>query len=65
MKKLFLSLMLIAGVTCSAFAQKDNVKKAKRDATADTPDFKSAVSSIEAALVDPSTKDLAETWHRG
>jgi tetratricopeptide (TPR) repeat protein len=63
MKKLFLSLMLIAGVTCSAFAQKDNVKKAKRDATADTPDFKSAVSAIEAALVDPSTKDLAETWY--
>ncbi|MDP4203229.1 MAG: hypothetical protein Q8861_11075 [Bacteroidota bacterium] len=63
MKKLFLSVMLIAGFTCSAFAQKANVTKAKRDATADTPDFKSAVAAIEAALADPTTKDLAETWY--
>lgn len=63
MKKLFLSVMLIVGFTCSTFAQKANVAKAKRDATADTPDFKSAVSSIEAALADPTTKDLAETWY--
>lgn len=63
MKKLFLSVMLIAGFTCSAFAQKANVTKAKRDATADTPDFKSAVAAIESALADPTTKDLAETWY--
>jgi tetratricopeptide (TPR) repeat protein len=62
MKKLFLTVMLIAGFTCSAFAQKANVVKAKKDATADTPDFKSAIAAIEAALTDPTTKDQAETW---
>jgi tetratricopeptide (TPR) repeat protein len=62
MKKLFLFVMLVAGFTCSAFAQKANVSKAKKEASADTPDFKAAEEAIKAALADPTTKDQAETW---
>jgi tetratricopeptide (TPR) repeat protein len=61
MKKLILSLLLIASVT-SVFAQSRNVSRARNLAQAETPNFAEARTLITAALEDPTTKDLANTW---
>jgi tetratricopeptide (TPR) repeat protein len=63
MKKVIVSMMLLAAITCGAFAQKANVSKAKSKAQQDNPDFKTAEEAIKAALQDPTTKDDAETWY--
>ena len=62
MKKIILSLFLVISFTFS-FAQKSNVSKAKNKALMETPDFAGARELIKLALVDPTTKDLAETWY--
>ena len=62
MKKVLFSLamLLVAGM---AFAQVKNVKEAKAIANEMNPDFAKAEGLINAALVDPETKDDAETWN--
>ena len=62
MKKVFFSLamLLVAGM---AFAQVKNVKEAKAIANELNPDSAKAEGLINAALVDPETKDDAETWN--
>jgi tetratricopeptide (TPR) repeat protein len=62
MKKLILPLILVISVA-SAFAQKSNVSKAKNKALMDEPDFVGAREAIKLALVDSTTKNLAETWY--
>jgi tetratricopeptide (TPR) repeat protein len=62
MKKIILSMFLVISVT-SAFAQKANVSKAKNKALMENPDFAGARELIKPALTDPTTKDLAATWH--
>jgi tetratricopeptide (TPR) repeat protein len=62
MKKILFSLMLVA-VTVTLFGQKSNVSLAKDKALAGTPDFPAAETAIQAALVNPTTKDQAETWY--
>lgn len=62
MKKIILSMILVAATT-GAFAQKSNVTKAKNKALMEVPDFAGARADIKPALTDPTTKDLASTWH--
>lgn len=62
MKKLILSLFLVISFTIT-FAQKSNVSKAKNKALMDNPDFTGARELIKLALVDSTTKDLADTWY--
>jgi len=62
MKKIILSMMLVVSFTMS-FAQKSNVSKAKNKALMESPDFAGAREAIKPALIDPTTKDLASTWH--
>ena len=62
MKKILFSLMLVAS-TATMFGQKSNVSLAKDKALAGTPDFPAAEAAIQAALVNPTTKDQAETWY--
>jgi len=62
MKKILFSLMLVAS-TVTMFGQKSNVSLAKDKALAGTPDFPAAEAAIQAALVNPTTKDQAETWY--
>jgi tetratricopeptide (TPR) repeat protein len=62
MKKILFSLMLVAS-SVTMFGQKSNVSLAKDKALAGTPDFPAAEAAIQAALVNPTTKDQAETWY--
>ncbi|MBQ7210287.1 MAG: tetratricopeptide repeat protein [Paludibacteraceae bacterium] len=63
MKKLATILALVIVVT-GCFAQKSNVNKAKSLSSAyENPDFDGARKAIEAALQDPTTKDLTNTWY--
>jgi len=62
MKKIILSLFLVLSFSFS-FAQKSNISKAKDKALMEKPDFTGAREAIKLALVDPTTKDLAETWY--
>lgn len=62
MKKIILSMMLVVSFTMG-FAQKSNVSKAKNKALMESPDFVGAREAIKPALTDPTTKDLASTWH--
>jgi len=61
MKKLMLLLLLTASVTV-VFAQNRNVTRANSLSRAETPNFTEARTLINAALEDPSTKNLANTW---
>lgn len=65
MKKSYFSILLavlmLAG-SVNVFAQKKNVSKAKAKILAEVPDTKAAREAILPALVDPTTKDLANTW---
>ncbi|MDO4191428.1 MAG: tetratricopeptide repeat protein [Bacteroidales bacterium] len=61
MKKVIMlvALCLIASL---GYAQKSNINKAKNKAgNVENPDIPGAIEAINAALVDPSTKGLAET----
>ena len=62
MKKIILSLLLIVGFA-SVYAQKANVSKAKNKTLMETPDFAGARELIKPALVDGTTKNLANTWY--
>jgi tetratricopeptide (TPR) repeat protein len=62
MKKLILPLILVICVN-TLFAQKSNVSKARNKALMDEADFVGAREAIKAALVDSTTKNLAETWY--
>jgi tetratricopeptide (TPR) repeat protein len=62
MKRILLSIVMVMGFTM-LYAQKANVSKAKNKALMESPDFKGARESIKPALADPTTKDLASTWH--
>lgn len=62
MKKLFLSILLIAGVSM-IFAQKSNVSTADRLTQQDKPNFKGARESIKPALTDESTKNDPKTYY--
>ena len=55
--------MILVVATTSTFAQKSNVSKAKNKALMEVPDFAGARTDIKPALTDPTTKDLASTWH--
>ena len=62
MKKVFLTVALFVAST-AVFAQQGNVKEAKGIADGTNLDFTKAVSLINAALNDPSTKNDPETWN--
>lgn len=61
MKRVLFSLVLLMSLSIS-FAQEKNVKEAKRIANETKPDFAKAEQLINEALVNPETKDDAETW---
>ena len=62
MKKTILAAILVMSVT-SSYSQQKNVSKAKNKALMEVPDFAGARADIAPALADPTTKDLASTWH--
>ncbi len=62
MKKTIL-LLALSLATAFTFAQKENLKKAKKFASSSTPNFEEAKSLIDAALKDETTKNQAETWY--
>lgn len=62
MKKLFI-LMAAALISVCGCAQKKAVNTAKNKAmSSENPDFVGAREAIKGALVDPETKDQANTW---
>ncbi len=63
MKKVLLVAALLIGVTGASFAQEKAVKEAKKIANGTTPDFAKAEELINQAMVNPETKDQAETWN--
>ena len=60
-KTLVLAALVLISAGC--FAQKANVKKAKNLALQESPDFSGARASINEALQNEETKDLADTWY--
>lgn len=58
---IFTVALLLA--TGSAFAQKENVKKAKSALGADSPNYTEAISAIQAAMNDETTKNDPETYN--
>ena len=60
-KTLILAALVLISAGC--FAQKANVKKAKKLALQETPDFSGARAAINEALTNEETKDLADTWY--
>ena len=62
MKKVIFSLALLFAAG-SSFAQIKNVKEAKAIANEMKPDFAKAEQLIQEALVNPESKDDAETWN--
>ena len=62
MKKLFLSLSLIMGVSGVVFAQKSNVKLAETLTLQEKPDFNGARNAIKQAIANEATKDDAKTY---
>ena len=61
MKRGLFSLVLLM-VVSFAFAQQKNVRDAKTIANDVKPDFKKAVTLIDAALINPETMNDAATW---
>lgn len=61
MKRVLFSAVLLMTITFS-FAQVKSVKEAKTLASDVKPDFKKAEQLINAAIANPETKDLADTW---
>lgn len=62
MKKVLLSVALLAGAFTFSFAQQKSVKEAKRIANGVNPDFAQAEQLINEALVNDETKDDPATW---
>jgi tetratricopeptide (TPR) repeat protein len=62
MKQVALTIALCFMVSLT-FAQKKNIKAAKNEVEVTSPDFNEARKLIGAALEDPESKDLAETWY--
>ena len=62
MKRVLFSMVLLMVVSFS-FAQVKNVKEAKSIAEEAKPDFAKAQQLINEALVNPETKDDANTWN--
>jgi tetratricopeptide (TPR) repeat protein len=62
MKQIVLTIALCFVVSLT-FAQKKNIKAAKTEVEAANPDFNEAHKLIGAALENPESKDLAETWY--
>ena len=62
MKKLFLSLSLIMGVSGVIFAQKSNVKLAETLTLQEKPDFNGARNAIKQAIENEATKNDAKTY---
>ena len=63
MKKVLFSLALLFAACAVSFAQEKTVKEAKKIANGTNPDFAKAEELINQALVNPETKDQAETWN--
>jgi len=61
MKKLSLTIVLCLTIALS-FGQKKAVSDANREIGKMNPNFENARNLIKGALVDPETKDNAETW---
>ena len=61
MKKLIVSLLLIASIT-SVYAQRANVNRARNIARSENPNFAIARELIAPALQDESTKNAPLTW---
>ena len=62
MKRVLLSVALIAGGLTLSFAQQKNVKEAKRIANGTNPSFSQAEQLINEALTNPETMNDPETW---
>ncbi|MFA6873019.1 MAG: tetratricopeptide repeat protein [Bacteroidaceae bacterium] len=62
MKCSIFTVALLLATGC-AFAQKENVKKAKSALNADKPNYTEAISAIQAAMNDETTKDDPETYN--
>jgi len=62
MKKIFFLLAALLLMGEGAIAQKKNVSLAKAKILSETPDTKAAKDAILPALIDVTTKDLANTW---
>lgn len=63
MKKIMI-MMAVALISVCGCAQKKVVNTVKNKATSsEAPDFAGARDLIKGALVDPTTKDLANTWY--
>ena len=62
MKRVLLSVALIAGGLTLSFAQQKNVKEAKRIANGTNPSFSQAEQLINEALTNPETMNDHETW---
>lgn len=63
MKKVLFSLTLLFAASLITFAQEKAVKEAKKIANGTNPNFDEAEKLIDEALVNPETKDVAETWN--
>ena len=62
MKKVLLSVALLAGAFTLSFAQQKNVKEAKRIANSNNPDFAQAEQLINESLINDETKADPEAW---
>lgn len=62
MRRVLFSVVLLLIAAGATFAQEKNVKEAKSIANEVKPDFKKAEQLINEALVNPATKDQADTW---
>lgn len=62
MKKVLLTVALLAGAFTLSFAQQKNVKEAKRIANSNNPDFAQAERLINESLINEETKNDPEAW---
>ena len=62
MKKLFLSLSFMVGLSAALFAQKANVSQAASLTLQEKPDFKAAREAIKPAFNDEKTKNDPKTY---
>lgn len=63
MKKLFLSIFLVAAFSVSLFAQKANVSRTENLIMQEKPDFKAAREAIKPAFNDEKTKNDPKTYY--
>ena len=62
MKHIVLSCTFLL-VTGLAFGQKANIKKVNKEIASENPNFNVALTAIEAAMQDPTTKNNPETYN--